>query len=219
MMDLKQHHESGPNLTRQVEPHAHSAIITEDNQFEIFACLGIDELAVYRFDSQHSKFAPHTIVKTSPGAGPRHMVFHPSGGWLYVAIEIASTVAVFEHDLALVKSSQKNLYHTMPVLACESLVADIHIDSRGQYLYASPRGHNSGFISIAERDGALKLQGHSSCGGVWPRNFSSALSGRFVLVANQYSDEECVLPLNMDGGLGFPVKQKPIAGAACVKFT
>jgi len=219
MMDLKQHHGSGPTLKRQVEPHAHSAIITEDSQFEIFACLGIDKLAVYRFDSQHGKFAPHTIVKTSPGAGPRHMVFHPSGGSLYVAIEIARTVTGFEHDLALVKSSQKNPYNTITVLACESLVADIHIDSRGQYLYASLRGHNCGFISIAERDGALKLQARSSCGGVWPRNFGSALSGRFVLVANQHSEEECVLPLNMDGSLGFPVKQKPIAGAACVKFT
>jgi 6-phosphogluconolactonase (cycloisomerase 2 family) len=58
-----------------------------------------------------------------------------------------------------------------------------------------------------------------TCGGNWPRNFALAPSGQFVLVANQYSNEVCVLPM-LEGmeALGAPVARASVAGASCIQF-
>ena len=218
MTDFVQHRGSGPNAARQEGPHAHSAIVTGNNQFVIIADLGIDELVVYRFDSQNGKLAPHAKISMPPGSGPRHMAFDPSGSWLYVANELASTVTVFKYEPAGGKLFQRATYSTLPDGAGESYVADIHISSSGQRLYVSNRGHNSIATFVADSDGALRLHEHAACGGVWPRNFALSPSGSFLLVANQHSDELCVLPVTRTGGLDFSVSSRPVAGAACVKF-
>lgn len=218
MTDFVQHRGSGPNAARQEGPHAHSAIVTGDNQFVIIADLGIDELVVYRFDSQNGKLAPHNKFRMPPGSGPRHMAFDPSGSWLYVANEMNSTVTVFEYDSVHGKLFQKGTHSTLPDGAPESYVADIHINSSGQRLYVSNRGHDSVATFVVDLDGALQLLGHSSCGGSWPRNFAVAPGGRFMLVANQHSNELCVLPVDITGGIGSPVSRVTVAGAACVKI-
>lgn len=218
MTDFVQHLGTGSNPVRQEGPHAHSAIVTGDNQFVIVADLGIDELVVYRLDSHNGKLMAHAEVRMPSGSGPRHMAFHPTGAWLYVANEMASTVTVFKYESAGGKLSQRATYSTLPDGAWDSYVADIHISSSGQRLYVSNRGHNSIATFVADSDGALRLHEHAACGGVWPRNFALSPSGSFILVANQHSDEVCVLPVTRTGGLDFSVASRPVAGAACVKF-
>ena len=218
MTDFVQHHGTGSNQGRQEGPHAHSAIVTQDNQFVIIADLGIDELVVYRFDSLNGKFIAHAGVRVPPGSGPRHMAFHPSSSWLYVANEMASTVTVFRYEPEYGKLSEKATYSTLPDGVSESYVADIHINSSGERLYVSNRGHNSIAIFVVDSNGALRMHGYSACGGVWPRNFALSPGGRFLLVANQHSDHVCVLPVINAGSLDLSVASRPVAGAACVKF-
>ena len=218
MTDFVQHHGTGSDQVRQEGPHAHSAIVTEDNQFVIIADLGIDELVVYRFDSLNGKFIAHAGIRVPPGSGPRHMAFHPTGSWLYVANELTSTLTVFGYEPASGKLSQLATYSTVPDGVSDSYVADIHISSSGQRLYVSNRGHNSIAIFMVDSDGALRMHGHSGCGGTWPRNFALSPSGSFLLVANQHSDQVCVLPVNNTGSLDLSIVSRPVAGAACVKF-
>ena len=37
-------------------------------------------------------------LATSPGAGPRHIAFHPNGNWAYVINELDSTVTALRYD-------------------------------------------------------------------------------------------------------------------------
>ena len=70
----------------------------------------------------------------------------------------------------------------------ESYCADIHISSDGIYLYASNRGHNSiAIFKIIPENGKLIPKGHQSVHGEWPRNFSLSPDEKFLLVANQNS--------------------------------
>jgi 6-phosphogluconolactonase len=68
-------------------------------------------------------------------------------------------------------------------------------------------------------DGSLTLVSIPACGGNWPRNFALAPGGQFLLVANQYSNEICVLPM-LEGmeALGAPVARATVAGASCIQF-
>ena len=80
-----QHVGSSVDKERQQGPHAHWIETTPDNRFAIAVDLGLDELLVYRFDAD-AKTKPGSptandppYAKLAPGAGPRHLAFHPNG--------------------------------------------------------------------------------------------------------------------------------------------
>jgi 6-phosphogluconolactonase len=222
MTDFVQHQGKGPNGARQEGPHAHSSIFTPDNRFVIIADLGIDQLVIYKFDSATGKLALHTAVHTTPGAGPRHLAFHPNKKWFYAANELNSTVTLYDYDAthgALSERQSISSIPTIPTDSPENIIADIHISSNGKRLYVSNRGHNSIAVYDIEADGKLALNLISSCGGNWPRNFALSNSENFVLMANQYSNEVCVLPvLAGKEALGAPVTRTTLTGASCIQF-
>jgi len=219
MTDFVQHQGSGPNKKRQEGPHAHSSIFSPDNRFLIVADLGIDQLIIYGFDATEGKLLPHSSVQSQPGAGPRHLTFHPNGQWFYVANELNSTVSLYEYDAAIGKPTGMQNIPTIPIDSVENIVADIHLTDAGKRLYVSNRGHNSIAIYNINDNGTMTLASIPACGGNWPRNFALAPNEQFMLVANQYSNEVCVLP-TLDGkdGLGLPVTREFVTGASCVQF-
>ena len=219
MTDFVQHQGKGPNTARQEGPHAHSSIFTPDNRFVIIADLGIDQLVIYKFDSSTGKLSLHSAVHTTPGAGPRHLVFHPNGKRLYAANELNSTVTLYEYDATNGSLIEQQSIPTIPSDAPENIVADIHLDTSGKKLYVSNRGHNSIAVYDVNTDGSLALVSIPACGGNWPRNFALSPNGQFVLVANQYSNEVCVMPLiSGKEAIGAPVARATLAGASCVQF-
>ena len=219
MSDLIQHHGSGPNAGRQEGPHAHSATFTPDQRFAIVADLGIDALLVYAFDPVAGRLREHTRTATRPGAGPRHMAFHPNGKHVFVANELDSTVAVYSYDAAGGELHEEQIVDTLPPNAPENTVADIHVSSAGDRVYVSNRGHESIAIFQVGADGQLTQVAIRSCGGRWPRNFAISLDGGFLLVANQYSDDVVVLPVR-EGleGLGAPIVRTSIRSASGLRF-
>lgn len=217
MTDFVQHQGRGPNAARQESAHAHSATFTPDNRFVIIADLGTDQLAVYKLDHSSGNLSHHESVKTIPGAGPRHLVFHPDGKRLYAANELDSTVTRYEYNDGAF--SAKESRPTIPSDAPENIVADIHMNREGRRLYVSNRGHNSIAVYDVSDTGTLSLVSIPSCGGNWPRNFAVAPGGKFILVANQYSNEVCALPI-VPGrdALGPAVSSAAVNGASCIQF-
>src|ERR1041385_962960 len=219
MTDEVQHEGHGSHADRQESAHAHSSIFTPDNRFVIVADLGMDELVIYQFDSSTGKLLPHSSVHTRPGAGPRHLVFHPNGKWFYVANELASSVTFYEYGDANDMMIEKQTLSTIPSDAPENIVADIHISSDGKRLYVSNRGHNSIAAFDIGVDGSLSPVSISSCGGSWPRHFAISPTGQFILVANQYSNEICVLPIRKGKeALGSLITRVSLTGASCIQF-
>ncbi|MGH2371587.1 MAG: lactonase family protein, partial [Chloroflexota bacterium] len=98
--DVVQHKGKGPNPQRQAGPHAH--FITPDPAGKyVLACdLGIDQVLVYRWDGAAGQLVPNDppSARANPGAGPRHLAFHPSARFVYVLNEIASTLSAFAYD-------------------------------------------------------------------------------------------------------------------------
>ncbi len=217
---LAQHEgSSGVNPERQEGPHAHSVGLTLDNQLFVVADLGLDQLAAYYLDTDTGALALHALAEARPGAGPRHMVFHPGGRLLYVANELDSTVSVFEYRAISGTFTEVEAHSTLPADAPENYVADIHISASGERLYVSNRGHNSLAVFDVREDGLLKRVAVCDCGGDWPRNFALSPDGGWVLCANQYSGGVAVLPVEQgERGLGAPRAGAVAAGASCVRF-
>lgn len=215
---IVRHTGKGPNAQRQEGPHAHSTIFSPNGRLAIVADLGIDRLMIYGV-GENGALEPKGEGVARPGAGPRHMVWHPNGELLYVANELDNTVSAFAFDSAMGTLNEVQYLSTLPPDAPHNQVADIHLDAAGERLYVSNRGHNSIAVFSVAADGGLSPLAIKPCGGDWPRNFAISPDGRFLVVANQNSGNLAVLPV-LDGpeALGEPVAHAALPKASCVVF-
>ena len=86
----------GPDTKRQTAPHAHRVTVSPDNRFLLVNDLGLDAIHIYRLDAATAKLTPNepSAWRSSPGAGPRALQFHPNGQFAYCVAEMASSVIV-----------------------------------------------------------------------------------------------------------------------------
>jgi 6-phosphogluconolactonase len=183
--------------------------------------LGLDRIMIYDLDKASGKLNPSVkeAANLPKGSGPRHFVFNAAGSKMYVINELNSTIAVFKVD----ENGGLTLSQIVPALPegfqGKSYCADIHIGKSGDFLYGSNRGHNSIVTFRIETDGSLKLAGHTSCEGDWPRNFSVDPSGKYILVGNQKSGNIAIISIDPRTGIPSKVTQNiKVAGPACLKF-
>ena len=187
-----QHSGSSVNKSRQAEAHAHSIMVDPGNRFALAADLGMDKVMVYRLDGEKGVLTPHnpSSIAIRPGAGPRHMAFHPGGRYLYVANELDSTASVIAWDATQGKGQELSHCSTLPPdFSGVSYPAEIQLAPSGRFVYVSNRGHDSTAILAVEDGGkTLRPAGHVSTRGKWPRHFGVTPDGRILLAANEHSD-------------------------------
>ena len=220
---VEQHHGKGPNAERQEAAHAHCIVTEPSNRYALAADLGMDKVVLYQLDFaksslRHVASADATI---KPGAGPRHLAFHPSLPLVYVANELDSTVTTLRLDAERPGLTIIDSLSTLPAAwSSTSYAADIHVARSGRVLYVSNRGHNSvAVFSIAPATGALTLAQTISTGGDWPRNFSLDPTERWLLVANQRSGDIVVFARDREtGSLTATGQRLAIPSPACLRF-
>ncbi|HJS43045.1 MAG TPA: lactonase family protein [Gemmatimonadales bacterium] len=224
-----QHTGTGPNAERQEAPHAHCILPDPSNRYALAADLGADRVFVYRLDLEGGSTAlRHTEggdLRLRPGAGPRHIAFHPTLPLVFVANELDSTVATLRFDAQRGTLAPVATRSTLPDgWTGTNYPADIHVAASGRAVYVSNRGHNSiAVFSVAGSTGALALDQVVSTEGDWPRNFSLHPSGRWLLVANQRSDSIVVFGLDPETGRLTPTPpggsgRIAIPSPVCLKF-
>ena len=207
----------GPNA-RQDVPHPHSVHLSPDNRFLIVNDLGSDEISVFPIDHATARLGPPALFSSDrPGTGPRHIVFHPNGRWVYSINELDSTIDHFLWTTTRSASSPqgllvntglnvKTIASDFPV--ARNTAAEVAVSQDGKFLYASNRGEDSLVVfSVAASDGALTLIQRTSCGGKTPRHFTLDPSGRWLVCANQDSASITVFRRdNASGRIGGPVQ-------------
>jgi 6-phosphogluconolactonase len=201
MADNIRHSGRGPREDRQEGAHPHSSIIDPTGRFAIVADLGTDKLVHYRIDYGEGRLIPECETTASPGAGPRHLAFHPSGKFLYVVNELNSTITVYRYEGGDTALEPLQSISTLPEsFSGDNTCADIHLTSGGRFLYASNRGHDSIAGFRVGVDGLLEPVGITTSGGRTPRNFAVTPDDRYLLAANQQSD--CIVSYRIDADTG-----------------
>src|SRR3954469_11947251 len=197
------HTGSGPVTDRQAAPHAQCIIADRTNRFALASDLGADRVFVYHLDPKAGtlRHVAGADAVMRGGTGPRHLVFHPTLPLLFVANELASTVASFRFDPKRGTLSPIDSRSTVPAgWKGENETADIHIARSGRTLYVSNRGPNIIAVYSVTDAGDLALEQTISTGGDWPRNFSLDPSGRWLLAANQKSNSIVVFSRDQSSG-------------------
>lgn len=220
LLHVQQHQGSGQH-SRQEGPHAHSGWFTQDEGL-ISVDLGTNQLWFSEIDTQSQKFTPREpqTFSLEPGAGPRHLTFHPQKPWIYVVNELSSSVSLLKKDPETGTLKITQSISTLPEgSGTDNTCADIHISSDGKFLYASNRGHNSIVVySVDPETGELKLLAHEPTRGETPRNFSLSPGDRFLLVANQTTNTVVSFQRDSNSGLLTYVDQAEAPTPVCILF-
>ena len=208
---------SGPDKSRQAQPHAHSVVLTKNNKFMMGGDLGTDRVMIFQLDPAAGKITPNTPPSASvkPGSGPRHLAIAPDQKHVYVLSEMASTVTIFEFDANTGAMKDIGVVSTLPEdFKGKSTTAEIEIDAKGQHVYASNRGHDSiAVFDVDPKTALLKLVQNVSSGGSTPRAFVIDPSGNFIVAGNQKTNNFSVLKIDHATGKLTPVGDKVELGA------
>ncbi|RYD70995.1 MAG: hypothetical protein EOP53_24420 [Sphingobacteriales bacterium] len=97
----------------------------------------------------------------------------------------------------------------------------MHLSADGKFLYASNRGdaNNIAIYRVNKTDGKLTIVGFQPVLGKAPRNFSIDPSGKFLLCANQDSNEIVIFKRNKNTGLLTDTgKRIDIPKPVCIKW-
>jgi 6-phosphogluconolactonase len=206
-----QHTGSSVNPDRQRAPHAHSIDPSPDNRFAISADLGLDQILVYRFDPAKGTLAANNpaFAKVIPGAGPRHLAFHPSGRFAYVINELQSTVSAFAYRTVRGALEELQTISTLPKdFSGENTTAEVQVHPAGKFLYGSNRGHDSIVVfAIDSGKGTLTPVEHVPTQGKTPRNFGIDPTGLYLFAANQNSGNIVVFRIDAKTGRLTPTGQ------------
>ena len=216
-----QHAGSSVHPERQKGPNAHSFVISPDNRFAFAADLGIDQVLGYRLDAATAKLTPNQppFVKTPPGAGPRHLIFHPNGRYVYVINELKNSVTLFDYAAASGILTERQTLSTLPAdFTGKSYCADLKITPNGRFLYGTNRGHDSIAVFRLGDDGRLTLLSIEPSLGKGPQNLAIAADGKFLLCANMPGNNVTVFRMDARTG-GLKPAGEPIAltSPSCIR--
>ncbi len=199
---IEHYHGHGPNKDRQEGPHAHSARFSPDNRFAYINDLGLDRIHIYRFNPQTAELTPAGAYHARPGAGPRMLHFHPNRVTAYSINELDSTVDVLHWNSAdgsLTLVTRINLLTpemTGPTRGCDTVIT-----RDGRHVYFANRDHNFLYSFHANaQTGALTPIARTSSGGKTPRSFTLDPTERWMLVANQDSNNLAVFARDVKAG-------------------
>ena len=195
-VSFEQYTGHGPNPDRQQAPHAHRVTVSPDNRFLLVNDLGLDEIHIYHLDAATATLTPNDppAWKSAPGAGPRALKFHPNGHIAYCITEMTSQVDVLRWNAkrgtldSIQQLSLAPANHPPITTGC-----DIVIDQAASFAYVADRFDDIiDTYAISASDGKLTFVDRISSGGKVPRHLALDPTGRWLLVANQTSDNIAV---------------------------
>ena len=190
------HEGDGPNKPRQDRAHCHQALPAPDGRGFYVVDLGLDRVV---------RYPDGLVIPTPPpGAGPRHLLFHPDGSLGFLLYELGNRLASFR----IRPDGAFDFLDAKPTLPPGDtgrgyngdLAAAIRFSPDGRRVVVSNRGENSLLaFGFDPATGALSPGARTLLPGSWPRDFIF-VSPTLALVAMERSGE--VLSLRHDPATG-----------------
>lgn len=222
-VQLSAHPASGVNPERQASNHVHSVVSSPDGKYVFANDLGADKTFVYRYDPKANPerpLVPAAVVELPAGSGPRHLLFSADGKHAWLTMEMSAQIAVFDYqDGQLTRTQLVDMAAGQPT--SDKAGAALHASADGKFLYVSNRGTANTLLvySIDPATARLKEIQRRSVEGDHPREFSLDPSGKFLLVANQKSNQIVVIERDTQTGLlGKTVQKLAIDAPSDLKF-
>ncbi|WPJ94906.1 lactonase family protein [Coraliomargarita algicola] len=196
---------SGVVAKRQNAPHPHWTGFSPDGRFAFVPDLGLDQIVIYKVQSDAASIQQVGHADSIPGGGPRHMRFSVDGQYIFLLNELSLTVSTFAYDAAAgtakLLSSAPTLSDVVKAKENSNSGSEILVHPNGQFVYAANRGHDSvTAFKIEPASGQLQVVDVEPIRGAWPRSINIDSSGRWLLAAGAHSGTVTVLAVDPDTG-------------------
>ena len=180
----------------------HAIVLSETERYAIAPEIAANRCRVLRFDAERGTLQTHRLAADLPGAGPRHLVWHPGRRYLYTAGETGSSISAWRWDERTGDLEAFQNLTTRPAgFTGSNQPADIAMHPGGGFVYVTNRGAGTlaGF-RIDPADGRLSAIAPAELGS--PSSWSMVFdpSGAWALAAAQIGDEVVVYAVDRDTG-------------------
>lgn len=188
----------------QTPPKAHAIQASPDNEYALAISLGGDVLIRWYFDADSGRLeeATRTELGFEELSGPRHMVFHPQGRFIYLLDELDARLHVLAYEQA---GEVFKRLQSLSVLPDDDVgkpsAADVHVSPDGRFVYASERTANclTAFCVDAQSGRLQRIATYPT--EKTPRGFNITPSGSHLVVVGQGSHAASVYRIQPDGTL------------------
>lgn len=210
------HEGHGP---RAEQDQAHPHFFDETPAGNLVSCdLGIDAVDFYKLDGDKLKHLARYQMES--GFGTRHLVLSPDGKTMYIVGELSSQVNVARLNENTWEFEDVATYKTIPDdFSDHNGAAAIRISKDGKFIYISNRGHDSIAVFKVLNGGKLELVQRISVFGSFPRDFNWDKDEKYLVVANQNTNNATLYRRNSETGNLTPIqKDIPVPEATRVLF-
>ena len=215
----------------QTQAHPSSSDVSPDNRFVSVADLGLDKVLIYHFDPVTGALSPlePAFASVPAGSGPRHFIFDAAGKHAYLMNELTDVVTVYAWDSGQgTLTNLQDVSTELPDYVGTNHTAEIAISPNGKFLYQSNRrlrkddvrGPDTiGVFAIDSEKGTLTPVEQSPTGGIMPRSFAIDPTGKYLLAANEVTNNIVVFALNQaTGKLSKTGKEIKVDTPVCLQF-
>jgi len=190
-----------PGLTdRGIFPH--QVLPFPDNSHIVMPTRGFDAtkdkpeepgaLKIFRNDNGVLRDEVSIAPNGGFGFGPRHLDFHPTRPWIYVALERQNAVAMFPHDKGRLPAAplfQETTLRDPPAPDAHQMVGTVHVHPNGRFVYVANRARNNAENTIAvfaidRTSGKPVPIQHANTNGIHCRTFHIDPTGRLLVCAH-----------------------------------
>jgi 6-phosphogluconolactonase len=201
-----------PTQLLSTGPKAHCVVVDGTNRYVYCSNLGADIIMQLRFDAAAGTVTANdpAAIATRPGAGPRHLVFHPDGRFLYLLNETDATLVTYAVDpVSGTLAERQKVASLPPDFAGKPSAADLHATPDGRFLYASERATSTlAAFRIDAARGTLSPVGRYPT-ETTPRGFAIDPRGRFLLAVGLASNAMTVYAIDPARGGLAEIKRYP----------
>ncbi len=207
----------GPHRAEQACAHPHQIVFDPSGAFVLVPDKGLDRVFVLAFDGGRGGLEIAGEVAMRPGAGPRHLAFHPHRPLVLLLNELDSTLAVLRWSAGAL--TPVHLVSTLPPdFFGASTAAAIVVTPCGRFVFATNRGQD-GIAGFRLDEGGEQLTplGWTPCGRD-PRFATLDPAGTHLVAANERGDSLVAFAIDAENGSLAKVGERESASPCTIAF-
>jgi len=170
--------------------NAHTVVFTPSGRHVLATNLGGAQVMQFDWHADAGQLSPNAVPVwlQRPGAGPRHLRFHPNGHVVYLLNELDATLDVLAFDTEKGTLSHLQTVPTVPPgFDGTPSAADLHLTPNGRFLYTSERASSTlACCAVNSETGHVQALHHTPT-ETGPRGFAIDPTGEHLLAAGQLS--------------------------------
>lgn len=204
VMDGVFHKGTGTVAERNFRPHVCCVRPSPDNKYLCAVDSGIDQVVIYRINTEHHKLEQVEVLRMQRDSGPRVVRFSKDGRFMYVLCELQNEIEVFSYD----GTGKQPVFERIQEISTLSDTEDEDIYDAAEamalskdekYLFCSTAGDDTvGLFKIDEKTGKLEKEFALPISGEYPKSITPFPDDKHIAVVNNSSNSITTFTVNYE---------------------